>query len=99
MNDARRTWDENKNRSNLRKRGLSFETAALVFADPLMLQRTDPHSEEERWLTVGLVGNVVVVVSHTSPDLETGAEAGMGGIISARKATSQERRAYEEEEF
>ena len=99
MNDVRWTWDENKSRSNLRKHGLSFETAALVFADPLMLQRPDPHSKEERWLTVGLVGNVVVVVSHTSPDLETGAEPGMGRIISARKATSHERRAYEEEEF
>lgn len=99
MIDVRWTWDENKNRSNLRKHGLSFETAALVFADPLILQRPDPHSEEGRWLTVGLVGNVVVVVSHTSPDLETGAEPGMGRIISARKATSHERRAYEEEEF
>ena len=99
MNDMRWTWDENKNRSNVRKHGLSFETAALVFADPLMLQRPDPDSEEERWLTMGLVGNVVVVVSHTSPDLETGAEPGMGRIISARKTTSHERRAYEEEEF
>ena len=99
MNDVRWTWDENKNRSNVRKHGLSFETAALVFADPLMLQRPDPHSEEERWLTVGLVGNVVVVVSHTSPELETSAESATGRIISARKATSHERRAYEEEEF
>lgn len=99
MNDVRWTWDENKNRSNLRKHGLSFETAALVFADPLMLQRPDPHPEEERWLTVGRVGNVVVVVSHTSPDSETSPEPGMGRIISARKATSHERRAYEEEEF
>ena len=99
MNDVRWTWDENRNCSNLRKHGLSFETAALVFADPLILQRPDPHSEEKRRLTVGLVGDVVVVVSHTSPDLETGAEAGMGRIISARKATSHERRAYEEEEF
>ena len=99
MNDVRWTWDENKNRSNVRKHGLSFETAALVFADPLMLQRPDPHSAEERWLTLGLVGSVVVVVSHTSPDLETGAEPGMGRIISARKATSHERRAYEEEGF
>ena len=99
MSDVRWTWDENKNRSNLRKHGLSFEAAALVFADPLILQRLDPHSEEERWVTVDLVGNVVVVVWHTSPDLETGAEPGMGRIISARKATSHERRAYEEEDF
>ncbi len=99
MNEVRWTWDENKNRSNLRKHGLSFETAALVFADPLMVQRPDPHSEEERWLSVGLVGNVVIVVSHTSPAPETSAEPGVRRIISARKATSHERRAYEEGEF
>ena len=99
MGYVRWTWDENKNRSNVRKHGLSFETATLVFAAPLMVQRPDPNSEEERWLTMGLVGNVVIVVSHTSPDWETGAEAGAGRIISARKATAHERRAYEEEEF
>ena len=79
-------------------RPLSFETAALVFADPLLVQRPDPYPEEERWLTMGLVGNVVIVVSHTSPDWETGAGSAVGRIISARKATSHERRAYEEGE-
>ena len=98
MDYVRWTWDENKNRSNVRKHGLSFETATLVFAAPLMVQRPDPNSAEERWLTMGLVGNVVIIVSHTSPDWETGAEAGAGRIISARKATAHERRAYEEEE-
>ncbi len=98
MDYVRWTWDENKNRSNVRKHGLGFETAALVFANPLMVQRPDPHSEEERWLTMGLVGNVVIVISHTSPDWETGAEPGVGRIISARKATAHERRACEEEE-
>ena len=26
-------WDDNKNQINIRKHGISFETAALVFAD------------------------------------------------------------------
>ena len=43
-----------------------------------------------------MVGNVVVIVVHTEPepDHETGEE--VGRIISARKATKHERRAYEE---
>jgi uncharacterized protein len=34
-------WDDSKNRRNLRKHGLSFETAALVFDDPYALTRRD----------------------------------------------------------
>ena len=93
------TWDENKNRDNKRKHGLSFETATLVFDDPLMAHRPDQNSNEERWHTIGLIGSVVVIVSHTWPELqsETGVESGR--IISARKATARERRAYEEGDF
>ena len=44
-----------------------------------------------------MIGNVVVIVVHTHPEpsSETGEE--IGRIISARKATKHERRAYEEE--
>jgi len=46
-------WDRNKGRSNLRKHGVSFETASLVFEDP-------------SWQTMGLVnGIVVLIVAHT----------------------------------
>ena len=41
-------WDENKNRTNKRKHGLGFETARLVFEDPLMIQIPDPDSGEDR---------------------------------------------------
>ena len=47
------TWDENKNRINTQKHGLSFETAQLVFDAPLMAHRPDPHADEERWHTKG----------------------------------------------
>lgn len=62
-----------------------------------MVQRPDPSSEEHRWLIVGLVDNVVIVVSYTSPELETGYQAEVGRIISVRKATAHESKAYEEE--
>jgi uncharacterized DUF497 family protein len=48
---------------------------------------------------VGLVGPVILFVVHTwqEPDPATGEETGM--IISARKATAHERKAYEEGKF
>jgi Ribonuclease toxin, BrnT, of type II toxin-antitoxin system len=47
-------WDENKNRQNLRKRDVRFETAVLVFDDPYAItQRDVTFEDEERWITVG----------------------------------------------
>jgi uncharacterized DUF497 family protein len=96
---VRWTWQEEKNRTNKRDHGLSFETARLVFDDPLAVSRPDPHPGEGRWQTLGLVGPVILFVVHTwpEPDPATGEEAGR--IISARKATAHERKAYEEGEF
>lgn len=93
------TWDGNKNRINKQKHGLSFETATLVFDDPLAGHRPDPNSNDERWHTIGLIGNVVVIVAHTWPKAEYGTNLEVGRIISARKATAHERKAYEEGEF
>ena len=90
-------WDENKNRTNRRKHGLSFETASLVFDDPMAISFPDPSLEEERWRTIGLIGNVAVIVVHTEPELNRGAETGR--IVSARKATRRERQIYEKEGF
>jgi uncharacterized DUF497 family protein len=90
-------WDPEKNRANRRKHGLSFETAQLVFEDPFALSRLDASSrEEERWQTVGMVESVVILVVHTAPDADDENEEPVGRIISARKATVRERKAYEE---
>ena len=93
------TWDDNKNRINRRKHGLSFETASLVFEDPLMAQRPDPNSDRERWHTIGAIGGVVVIVAHTWPEPQRGTGVDAGRIISARKATAHERKTYEEGDF
>ncbi len=92
-------WREEKNRTNRRDHGLSFETARLVFDDTLTVSRVDPHPDGDRWQTVGMVGAVVLFVIHTwpVPDPATGEETGR--IISARRATAHERRAYEEGDF
>lgn len=93
------TWDPDKNRGNELNHGLSFETAELVFDDALVVSRIELSPHEERWQTIGVIGRVVVLVVHTwpEPDLTTGEE--VGRIISARKATAHERRAYEEGTF
>ncbi|MFO1428725.1 MAG: BrnT family toxin [Candidatus Competibacteraceae bacterium] len=87
-------WDEHKNKRNQRKHGLSFETVALVFRDPNVLSELDKRYEdiEERWYSIGRIGITVVYVSHTIVESEHGEE--IIRIISARKATSSEKRRY-----
>jgi uncharacterized DUF497 family protein len=84
-------WDEAKNRRNLRKHGIDFETASLVFDDPYYVAVLDRIVDgEERWQSIGMAGGIaVVVVAHTLSE-------NLIRIISARKATPQERRSYEE---
>lgn len=90
-------WTDTKNRTNRRVHGLSFETAQHVFDDPMAFSRLDPHSDGDRWQTIGLVGTVVLFVVHTWPEADpASADRVTGRIISARKATSHERRAYED---
>jgi hypothetical protein len=93
--DMRFEWDEEKNRRNLLKHDVRFETAALVFDDPNALTQRDPFSEdEERWMTLGAIAQaIVLLVVHTWVDRD-GEE--IIRIISARTATPRERRRYEE---
>jgi uncharacterized protein len=93
------TWDDAKNRTNKRDHGLSFEAAQYVFADPFAVSRPDPYPHEERWQTIGLIGQMLVFVVHTclEPDPASGEEGGR--IISARRVTAYERAVYEEGTF
>jgi uncharacterized DUF497 family protein len=90
-------WDEDKNRSNQRKHGLSFEEASQVFRDPLQLSIQDRvENGEERWRTFGLVRNVLLVmVAHTLREENSTEE--IIRIISARLANREERRFYEDQ--
>ena len=90
--------DEEKDRINRRDHRVSFEIAELVFGDRLALTLPDPYPEEGRWRTIGspsMQRDVVLFVVHTWPK-DDGAGEEVGRIISARKATRYERRAYEE---
>jgi uncharacterized DUF497 family protein len=88
-------WDEKKNRLNRIKHKVSFEAAALVFDDPRAVSLQERfEGGEERWQTLGLAGGIIVLlVAHLY--YEEGGEE-VVRIISARKATSHERRLYEE---
>lgn len=88
------TWDARKDRSNRRKHGIGFDTAARVFLDPFHLTRQDRVVEDEtRWQTIGMVdGVLLILVAYAVADEEEEAIR----IISARKVTRQERIKYEE---
>lgn len=83
-------WDPDKAASNRHKHGVSFADAVAVFEDELALTITDDVSGEERFIILGIdaVGQLLVVVyTWRGPERIR--------IISARKATRQERTQYE----
>jgi uncharacterized DUF497 family protein len=88
-------WNEDKARTNLRKHQIRFQEGATVFNDPLVATLLDPdHSfDEQRYIAIGrsVRGRVLVVIF-------TEREAKIR-LISCRKATLQERKAYEEDNF
>jgi hypothetical protein len=88
-------WDETKYSINRHKHQVSFETAQLVFDDPLHVSKQDRiENGEQRWQTIGLVhGVVLLLVAHTHTEAD-GVETIR--IISARKADKTERRIYAE---
>ena len=81
-------WDEKKNLINIRKHGISFETAALVFADEERIEYYDKlHSlDEDRYVVLGCVQGVLYVVYTMRGEAAR--------LISARLATSTERKIY-----
>jgi uncharacterized DUF497 family protein len=86
-------WDSDKAITNEKKHGINFSEATTVFGDPLELTITDPeHSSGEfRFLSIGKsnAGNLLVV-SYTER------KQNRIRIISARKATWQEQKYYEQ---
>ncbi len=55
MNSLKFEWDENKNLSNKKKHGISFDEAKTVFADELARLIPDPDNSEgeERFILMG----------------------------------------------
>lgn len=85
-------WDQNKNRLNLEKHRVSFETAILVFNDPSQLTKFDRVKDgEDRWHTIGYIGRIPILVVHVYR-MVSGRE--LIRIISARKADTHDKALY-----
>ena len=85
-------WDDRKNISNKKKHKVSFEEAQTGFFDEHAIEYYDPdHSESEvRFLMLGHSYRIrILIVSYTLR--KEGSEI---RIISARKATKKEQKAY-----
>ncbi len=82
-------WDAAKATSNLRKHGVAFKDAQLVFNDVFATHRFDVDAGhgEQRMIATGMVNGVLLTVVYTERDERT-------RLISARKATRHEQLDY-----
>lgn len=84
-------WDDEKEKINIVKHGIDFTTAARVFKDENRLELYDEtHSDtEDRYITIGIIDGIAYLVMVVYTEREEAIR-----LISARKATKQERRMY-----
>lgn len=84
-------WDDAKERKNIRKHGIDFTTASRIFKDENRLELYDEaHSEnEDRYITIGIIDEIAYIVTVVYTEREETVR-----LISARKATEQERKRY-----
>ncbi|WP_013325203.1 BrnT family toxin [Gloeothece verrucosa] len=83
-------WDEAKNLENIRKHRIDFADIPAMF-DGSMLTELDERTNygEDRWISIGFLQNLVVVVVWTER------QNNIIRIISARKANRYERQRFE----
>ena len=84
-------WDDHKEQINIAKHGIDFKTAARVFQDEFRIEIFDElHSDiEERYITIGRIGEIEIIVMVVYTERKQAIR-----LISARKATAQERKMY-----
>ena len=100
MKNRRYEWDEDKNKGNLQKHGITLEAATAVFQDPMIYEYHDEvHSGynkygiwENRYIAIGCVYKILYVV-YTVRRVDSDEVYRM---ISARKATQKEQKLYED---
>ena len=92
MQNGSTEWDNEKAQKNIRKHeGLTFEEASEVFDDPFALEKFDSLNstiEESRYIVIGRIKRQIVTLVVYTPRGEN------RRIISARYATSNERKLY-----
>ena len=94
MKNIKFEWDRRKDRENQKKHGVPFSEAQTVFYDDRAIEFYDPdHSEtEDRFLMIGLSAKVrILLINYLYKERK---EEDIIRIISARKATKKEQKAY-----
>jgi len=87
-------WDEIKNAINIRNHNIDFADVPNVFKGAMLIDYDDRHDYgEDRWIGLGLLHSIIIVVVFTEPLKDT------IRIISARKANKKEQEKYYEKIF
>lgn len=81
-------WDADKEKRNLKKHGISFVMASKIFLVK-RFESVSHRNNEKRYVAIAEVGEHVTTVVYTM-------RGNNYRIISARKASKQERRKYEQ---
>lgn len=84
-------WDDNKEQINRQKHKISFTAALKVFKDENRVEIFDSkHSaDEDRYLTIGIVDGKLMMITVIYTERKNNVR-----LISARKATKEEREFY-----
>jgi hypothetical protein len=82
-------WDPEKRLSNIKKHGIDFIHARIVFQNPYIRESAKSINGELRWLVIGLIDEDYVTVVYTL-------RGSVIRIISMRKARNGERRKHQE---
>jgi uncharacterized DUF497 family protein len=81
-------WDENKNQENIKKHGISFKRATKIFSGHVLEWIDNRYDySEERIIAIGRSEQTILYVIYTW-------RGDTRRIISARRATKDERRKY-----
>jgi uncharacterized protein len=80
-------WDKEKQEFNLAKHEIDFVDAVKIFEDPDRVELESARNGEKRYITIGIVNNIVMLVVYTWRSEKK-------RIISARKASKNERNTY-----
>lgn len=89
-NHIRFEWDENKNNSNIERHGIDFCDVQLIFAHPMLIKMDNRKDYgEKRWIELGLLYEIVVVIVFTK-------RKDITRVISIRRANKNEQKIYQE---
>ena len=81
-------WAEDKRQQNLKRHGIDFVEAEIIFAGLTLTFEDERFAHDERrYITIGMLGATVVLIAHTESEAEI-------RVISMRKATRNEQELY-----